>query len=163
MEGKVFTAEYHGAFVIKMQGDIRLTLCSTLDEYMRILLDSDGVMGVVVDLSDVECIDSTSLGMLAKLAIKSKQQFNFVPVMVSPNPDINRLLQSMGFNKVFEIYDHARREQSEANLGELEVVSASEDSVREKVIEAHKALMEMDEKNHDTFAELVVTLEGANK
>ncbi len=158
--GKILVAQHQGAFVIKLVGDVRLTLCTTIDDYFSEMFSNPDFIGVVVDLADAEGIDSTSLGLLAKLAIQAKQRFQLVPMIISPNPDITRLLDSMGFAKVFEI----RREICAPpvdTLGELPIVNADEDRVRNKVIEAHRILMDMNEENRQTFSALVSTLEAS--
>ena len=153
-------AQHQGAFVIKLVGDVRLTLCTTIDEYFDEMFSNPDFIGVVIDLSEAEGIDSTSLGLLAKLAIQAKQRYQLVPIILSPNPDITRLLDSMGFAKVFDIRQDIAGHTTD-DLGELPVVCADEDCVRNKVIEAHRVLMELNEKNRETFSALVSTLESS--
>lgn len=157
-DGKILVAQHQGTFVIKLVGDVRLTLCTTIDEYFERMFSSPDFTGVLIDLSEAECIDSTSLGLLAKLAVQARQRYRLVPIIISPNPDITRLLDSMGFDKVFHICESAR--PSDEALGELPVVSADEESVRHKIIEAHRALMALNDKNRETFSSLVTTLEA---
>lgn len=157
-DGKILVAEHQGTFVIKLVGDVRLTLCTTIDDYFSAMFAAPEFIGVLIDLSDAECIDSTSLGMLAKLAVQAKHRYHLVPIIVSPNPNITRLLDSMGFGKVFDICQSVR--QQEQALGELPVVSADEDRVRLKIIEAHRVLMDLNEKNRETFSSLVNMLEA---
>ena len=152
-DGKILVAEHQGTSVIKLVGDVRLTLCTTIDGYLSRMFSSPKFSGVLIDLSDAECIDSTSLGLLAKVAVQSKQHYRQVPIILSPNPDITRLLDSMGFNKVFDICDTVAEPASE--LGELPIVCADEDCVRDKVIEAHRVLMDLNEKNRKTFSPLM--------
>ena len=156
--GKILVAEQDGAFVIKLVGEVRLTLCTTMDEFFDDMLGSKGFASVVIDLVDATNIDSTTLGLLAKLAIKAKQRFSYVPVILSTNADITRVLDSMGFGRVFCI----RQEPvvDDEDLSELPVLPDSEDAVRDKVLEAHRVLMGMNESNRAKFRELVTLLEG---
>lgn len=158
-DGKILVAEHQGTFVIKLVGDVRLTLCATIDNYFSAMFAAPEFTGVLIDLSDAECIDSTSLGMLAKLAVQAKHQYQLIPIIVSPNPNITRLLDSMGFGKVFDICESVS--QPESMLGELPVVAEDEDRVRLKIIEAHRILMDLNEKNRDTFSSLVSMLEAS--
>ena len=159
--GKILVAKHQGTFVIKLVGDVRLTLCTTIDDYFSEMFASTVVNGVVVDLSEAEGIDSTSLGLLAKLAVQAKHHYQLVPIIFSPNPSITRLLDSMGFNQVFDIHQHMG-EQPCDNLGELPLKSTDETCCRSKVIEAHRVLMELNETNRETFSALVDTLEAAS-
>lgn len=156
-EGKILVAQYQGTYVIKLVGDVRLTLCTTIDEFFNTMFSNPEFAGVLVDLTEAECIDSTSLGLLAKLAIQAKRRYQLVPLIISPNPNITRLLDSMGFDQVFDIC--ASVGSSEQEFGELPLVSADEDRVRSKIIEAHRVLMELNEKNREIFSPLVNTLE----
>lgn len=157
--GKILVAQHDGAYVIKLVGDVRLTLCTTIDEYLNNMFSNPDFVGVVVDVCEAEGIDSTSLGLLAKLAVQDQQRHQSKPIIFSPNPDITRLLDSMGFDKVFDIRQQLTA-PAPAALGELAVVEASEDTVREKIIEAHRVLMALNEENRDTFAALVTSLEA---
>lgn len=158
-EGKILVAQHRGTSVVKLVGDVRLTLSTTIDDYFSRLFAEPEFAGVLIDLADAECIDSTSLGLLAKLAVQSRQRYQLVPLIISPNPNITRLLDSMGFDKVFDICNSVR--DSEQELGELPVVSADEERVRRKVIEAHRVLMDLNDKNRETFSPLVNLLEAS--
>ena len=67
--GKILVAEQGGAFVIKMVGDVRLTFCTALDDFLERMFASPGFVSVIVELGEADNIDSTTLGQLAKLAL----------------------------------------------------------------------------------------------
>src|SRR5690606_10052846 len=117
------------------------------------MLSVEGFASVVVDLADASNIDSTTLGLLAKLAIKAKARFQYVPLILSTNPDITRVLESMGFDRVFRIREAPLC--SDEDLGELPVLPDSEEGVRQRVLDAHRVLMGMSASNHAKFRELV--------
>jgi anti-anti-sigma factor len=156
--GRILVAGQDGAFVIKLVGDVRLTLCTTLDEFFDEMLSVEDFASVVVDLSDALNVDSTTLGLLAKLAIKAKERFKFVPVILSTNRDITRVLESMGFDRVFSIREEPLLDDED--LGELPVRPCTEASVKKRVLEAHRTLMGLSDSNHAKFHELVSLLEG---
>jgi anti-anti-sigma factor len=156
--GRILVAGQDGAFVIKLVGDVRLTLCTTLDEFFDEMLSVANFASIVVDLSDASNVDSTTLGLLAKLAIKAKARFQFVPLILSTNPDITRVLESMGFDRVFRIREEPLL--NDEDLGELPALPCSEDAVKARVLEAHRTLMGLSDSNHAKFRELVSLLEG---
>jgi anti-anti-sigma factor len=156
--GKILVAEQHGAFVINLVGDVRQTFCTALDDFLEQMFGAPDFASVVIDLTEADNIDSTTLGQLAKLAIAAQRRHHLVPAVVSTNPNITRVLDSMGFDRVFDIRQQALR--SDEQLGELPVVPGTEHSVREKVIEAHRVLMGMNEGNRAQFHELVCALES---
>lgn len=156
--GKILIAQQSGAFIIKLTGDVRLTFCSALDDFFERMFATPNFASVIIDLCEAENIDSTTLGQLAKLAIAAKRTYRFVPVVLSTNPNITRILSSMGFDRVFDI--RQQRPDSDAELAELPIVAGSEGEVREKVLDAHRVLMGMNENNRAQFKELVCALEA---
>lgn len=156
--GRILVAEQHGSFVIKLVGDVRLTFCAALDEFFERMFGNPDFVSVIIDVSEAENIDSTTLGQLAKLAVSADRRFGFKPVIVSTNPDISRVLETMGFERVFDI----RRQMpaSRDELAELPVIADDESVVRSKVIEAHRVLMGLSEQNRAQFSDLVTCLEG---
>ena len=78
-EGKILAAHHDGAYVLRLEGDVRLTLCTTIDEYFQRMFDDPEFASVWVDLCGAEGIDSTTLGMLAKLALQVEEKFVFQP------------------------------------------------------------------------------------
>lgn len=156
--GKILFAEQDGHYILKFVGDVRLTLCSTLDSFLESMLESDSFKTVIIDLSKTEGIDSTSLGLLAKISVKLKKRKLLQPTIVSTKDDVTRILLSMGFDKVF-ILIRERVEDSD-QLKELSVLQESEECVKDRVVEAHRVLMSLNDKNNDTFKDLVRSLEA---
>lgn len=156
-DGRVLAARERGAYVLRLVGDVRLTLCASIEDYLGNMLDDPEFCSVWVDLCDAESVDSTTLGQLAKLALAVQERFGFRPAIYCGDSGINRLLQSMGIDRLFEM--HERTCCATGCSQSIPVVAGSEDEVRERVIEAHRVLMDMSEDNHQRFQELVATLE----
>lgn len=155
--GKILFTEQDGHYILKFIGDVRLTLCSTLDRFLENMLENDGFKTVIIDLTETQGIDSTSLGLLAKISVKMKQHHQLRPTIVSTNDDISRILLSMGFDKVFILIREAVQDSDQ--LKELAVMQESEEKVRERVVDAHRILMSLNDKNRETFRDLVRSLE----
>ncbi|MBQ0746744.1 MAG: anti-anti-sigma factor, partial [Marinobacter sp.] len=73
------------------------------------------------------------------------------------NPDITRIVTSMGFDKIFIIVREPASRIEE--LEEIPVLRASEQDVRDRVLAAHKVLMGLNKQNRDEFKNLVRALE----
>ncbi len=158
MSGRMLAAVYDGVYELKFVGDVRLTLGATVNDYMDKMFADSGFKAVIVDLSEAESIDSTALGVLARLSIRAGEDFSFVPALVSTRPDITRILVTMGFDEVFNIVESPLERR--AQLIELpRLPAAGADELRGQVIDAHRTLMSMNARNRETFKELVVTLE----
>jgi anti-anti-sigma factor len=157
-DGKILAASKNGAYVIRLTGDVRLTLCTTIDEYFHKMYEDPNFASVWVDLCEAEGIDSTTLGLLAKLAIEAKEKFGFTPAIYSCNTGINRLLKSMGFQRLFDLHEEMC---ATAEFGsEIPMVPGTEQAVREKVVEAHRVLMDLSDDNKARFKDLMAALEA---
>jgi anti-anti-sigma factor len=158
-EGKILAASHNGAYVIRFEGDVRLTLCTSIDDYFQRMFDDPAFVSVWVDLCGAEGLDSTTLGLLAKLALTVKERFGFQPAIFSCDPGINRLIKSMGFQQLFDLREEVCGAPEETK--EIPMVEGSESQVKEKVIEAHKILMELTPENRARFKDLLSVLERA--
>jgi len=158
VDGRILVGEHDGVYVLLFQGDVRLTLCAAVDDLLDRIFRDDAFRSVQVDLSQAESIDSTSLGLLAKLSIQAQRRFRFRPTLVSTQPDITRILLSMGFDDVFNIVETPL--EHEEQLAELPGVDASPEETRQRVIDAHKTLMSLNENNQAAFKDLVSALEA---
>lgn len=154
---KILQAEQQGIYLLKFVGEIRLNLCSTLDNLIESMTEDPNFRTVVVDLTETDIIDSTTLGLLAKIAIAAEKRSHFLPTLVSTNPDITRIALSMGFDRIFIIVREPASRIEE--LEEIPVLKASEAQVRDKVLDAHRVLMSMNKKNREEFKNLVRALE----
>lgn len=155
--GKILFAERSGNYLLKFVGDVRLTLCSTLDLFLANTLENDGFKTILIDLTETDGIDSTSLGLLAKISVKLKKRHQQLPTIISTNEDVTRILLSMGFDKVFILLSEPLGAQGE--LQQLDEMQESESEMRQRILEAHRTLMDLNEHNRDAFSDLVHSLE----
>lgn len=159
--GQIFAGIHETRLVLRFVGDVRLIWCVALEEYCSSVFANDDVTGFYVDLSVASNLDSTTLGVLAKLGIMAKKRLESQPVMHFVTSDIERLVNCMGFNKVFHIVkaDDAL-DVDDSDLHELDSRDCCEDVMRDSVINAHKTLMELSDENKKKFQDLVNTLEN---
>lgn len=155
--GKIKFAEQDQTFVLKCSGEVRLNFCAVLNETIEQAIATGNIKAIIIDLTEVTSIDSTTLGLLAKLSILSRKKFGMLPTLASTNPDISQQLDAMGFAQVFNIV-HTPAPCPEC-LNDLPNQPQSEEVVRERVLEAHRILMELNESNHTAFRDLVSLLE----
>lgn len=155
--GQILVADHEGVYVIKMVGDVRLTLCISFDQFIDSMFGAENFSAVLFDLSEAEAIDSTTLGLMAKISLQGQDRHNIIPVILSTNPSINRILQTMGFQDIFTIVNELQTPVSPSR--ELSADVNDEHQVKEKVLEAHKILMGLNQENSATFRNLVKMLE----
>ena len=155
--GRIQFAEEQGTFVLKFIGEVRLTLCTALDATIEHIFAAEHFNAVVIDLTETTNIDSTTLGLLAKLSILSRQKAGILPALVTVHPDISRLIESMGFDQVFNIVNSPV--PCPDCLKDLPPQDQSDEVVKAKVLEAHRILMGLNEANRAAFHDLVNALE----
>lgn len=155
-------AVHNGTYLLKLRGDVRVPLCTSLESFVdqQLLVDAS-LRAVLIDLTETEAIDSTALGLLARIAVALQGRGLDKPVILCINPDIRRILSSMGFDQVFRILETtaALRDQ----FAELPGGCPSEDAVTQSVIDAHRTLMSLNESNQQCFQSLVAALESEQR
>ncbi|MCY4276609.1 MAG: STAS domain-containing protein [Gammaproteobacteria bacterium] len=162
MTGQILAGKQADVFVVRCVGDVRLGMGTGMDRYFERVLASGECASIVVDLRETESIDSTSLGSLAKLSIAAQKALQAPPTLVSTNPDVTRVLKTMGFHEVFSLVEHPVKaaDVDAANLQDKsESGSRDEAEMRRYVIDVHKALVSINGKNRETFKDLMAGLE----
>lgn len=80
LKGRIIVADHDGTHVVKFLGDVRLTLCPALDQYLDNIFNSSYFKTILIDLTETQGIDSTTLGMLAKMSIRMKKKWDSYPL-----------------------------------------------------------------------------------
>ena len=85
--GKILVSHHDDVYLIKLVGDVRVTLCTSLNNYIEAIFQTGNVAEVVIDMLDAVAVDSTTLGLLAKLAIYSHEHFGICLLYTSDAAD----------------------------------------------------------------------------
>jgi anti-anti-sigma factor len=162
--GEIVVADHNGVYVIKMSGDVRLTLCIPFDNCIENLIERENFDTILFDLNDASGLDSTTLGLIVKLAVKSKSKCQKSPLLLCKEPAIKRLIMTMGLDDVCELINDVPHSccalYVEGNgFTALEPSRKADESLlKSKILESHYALMELNKTNEETFKDLVQTL-----
>jgi anti-anti-sigma factor len=154
--GAAFYARQGDTYILKLVGDIRYTMGCALSDFLDQLFTKTGYNDIIVDLTDTHSIDSTSLGLLAKIANFNRQHFSHKTTLLSTNPDINQILDSMGFYDVFNIRDTS--ETITEALQQLAISVPCKDELTRIVYEAHQTLSDLNAQNQAAFKGVLDTL-----
>ena len=155
--GKILHANHDGIEVLRFVGEIRYMLAPALDRYLDSVFAEPRFAGLVIDLVETDSIDSTNLGILARIAIRMEVRGGPRVSIVSNRMDINEVLLSMGLDEVFEIV--ARSKTGADNDQELVQEEVDEASMANTLLKAHRTLMSLNEHNQELFREVVSSLE----
>ena len=155
--GTVLYAKQERTYILKFVGDIRYTMSCSLDQFLGQLFKRSDYDAITIDLTETTSIDSTNLGLLAKVANFTRQRFGHKPPLYSNNCDINRVLDSMGLEDVFELHCEPC-ERCPHTAKPLEVTEPNSRDMARTILDAHCVLSELNEKNQIEFRDIVGVL-----
>lgn len=163
--GKVLYAQKDGLVALKFVGRVRLgdafRVSASLDSFVEQLFKKRDFEKVVIDLSETENLDSTNLGLLAKVGRLTKEHTGHPATIISGNPDIDLILANVGFGQVFLIVSEGAVAAND--LTELEMVDEEEKDFAHMVLDAHRSLAELNEENRETFRNIIEVFESEIK
>jgi anti-anti-sigma factor len=158
------TRAYYGHLdqspVLALKGQLRYMEARVLRTFIDDLLLRDQDGAVVIDLRELEAIDSTGLGLLAHVGRVTLARGRR-SVIVCPIRDIVTCLRSVAFDGMFSILD-AWPFMAEANLAEvpLEQRELPADVLARVMLEAHRDLAQVSPKNQRAFSGVISALEA---
>ncbi len=157
-EGQISYAKLGGSYVLKFSGDVRYTICAPLSAFIKQLQEQAGYDDILIDLTEAEGLDSTNLGLLARVANLVQDRFHHKTTMVSPNANVNRTLETMGFCEVFNIVE--QYELAGASSRALPGVEENNQEMADAILHAHRCLAALNESNREMFRSVVEAMES---
>ena len=157
-QDSILFAENDGVCFIKFIGSIQYTISSGFDKLVTHIIKSTSIKKAIFDVTQATHIDSTNLGLMARIAGPLIERYNHKPVIICDNADINTLFLSMGFEHAFIIVKKLDIVQPE--LFELPAEEQDRAEQLEMLTKAHRTLMEMNDKNNETFKTVVEMFEN---
>lgn len=155
--GKILYAFLEKSCVIKMLGPVVYRISPDFDRFLNKIIDSESIKSFIIDLTEVSYIDSTNLGILAKLYHHSRNKFDLQPVIVSGTNAINEMLRNVGFYKIFKIVE--KYDEIEYSFAEVPHKEVNKETLGKVVLNAHKNLLYLDCPNKNLFKDIVTFLE----
>ncbi len=153
MEGSIFSARLESIEYIKFVGVIRYTQCTGLETYIEELFDSPSFTDIVIDLDEADMLDSTALGLLARISIEYKKISDTKPVVFLENGELAHILKRVCFDQVFNIVAQSKN-KNDVSFVELVSISKNEEEVLDYVLDAHKYLAKISDKNQHYFTDI---------
>lgn len=152
-------AKIDNKYIIKLSGELKYKWSSGFNNFLQKIFQKDDFDEIVVDLSETSYIDSTNIGLLAKIARFSLRKFSRkLPVIVDQkDEDVKELLIGMGFNKLCnfikipENFDHQYKTIKDSRK--------SKEDLGKMILDAHKTLSKISQKNKKQFKNVVELLE----
>lgn len=140
-------------YFIKIIGVPRYTNCANFNYFVNTLLKTNDFEDILIDIRETQFLDSTCLGLLAKLAGAVFTKFNRRMALISTEADINELLKNTGFDKIMLIIDQPNFFLS--NLNSLPESPDVEQNMAKMMLEAHENLVLLSSENKKKFKAVV--------
>lgn len=160
-EGTARYAREGGTWFLELGGELRHTLGPALNALFDRVFADPGFEHMAIDLSAAESIDSTCLGVLARIGNQAVQANRTQPTIISNNNDISELLLALCFDRLFNMVN-ADGVIAE-NLQAVPVPDTDEGTLLTLVLEAHRRLCDIDQRNSNVFCDVVSLLENEAK
>ena len=157
--GEIYYGKQGSAYILKFVGDIRYTLSCSLDNFLDRLFRQNDFCQITVDLTETTNIDSTNLGLLGKIANLMRSRFNRKPFLISTNDNVNRVLDSMGFEDVFDMCGDCQHCPEAAQR--VEDCHASKSQMARIMLDAHTVLCNISEHNRKEFQGVIGALQSS--
>lgn len=160
-ETRILYARCDDTYVLRLVGHARYACAPTLDRFLDRIFAADDFTDVIIDLSQAESIDSTCLGLLARIANFQREHGRARPVIISPRKDINTVLLSVGFDEFFTLLD-APLAQPPTHLAALHPPEqVPRDALAQVILKAHRTLSGLSERHEIEFRDVVEALEAS--
>lgn len=172
MEGFIFAARMGGVEYIKFRGTVRYSHCGGLETHIEQLFKNNSFDEIVIDLEEADILDSTALGLLARVAIELKRHTEKKPSIFVRQGELLNILERVCFDRVFNILldtclrdtclrDTCLRDTSRVEQGELKPLVSfpeSEQKILQRVVEAHRHLAELSKENEYLYKDITSAL-----
>ena len=144
-------------YFIKLSGELKYTECTSFSSFINKLEKNSDYNDILVDLSESIYLDSTNLGLLAKISQLVLDKYNHRLTVISTNPDVTELLRNIGFEDICLLIEESPI--SDAAYNKIMGMNEAEESMAKMMLEAHRQLMNMNEKNREEFNNVVELME----
>ncbi len=145
-KNRILYSIHDGVHFLRFDGDILHPLAPALDALLKRLIETDDCHSYLLDLTETRSIDSTMLGLLARIANIAKEQQMPPPTLICPNEDIIDLLMGIGFDEVF-------------SLVACDGAPLDDGQLTETMLAAHQELIALKEDNRLLFEDVIELLQ----
>ncbi len=155
---QILYSEHDGVHFLRFRGNILHDMAPMLEDFLDQLERHGAGHNYLLDLTETYNIDSTMLGLLARIANRVRERGDAPPTLVCSGEDIIDLLIGIGFDQVFQLMAC-----DGAPLGEgrpLKAGATDHETLARTMLNAHKELIALKDDNRLLFDDVIQLLEG---
>lgn len=145
--------------VLALRGVVRYPLATALRAFVDDVVLTGACNTVFIDLSAVEVLDSTAMGLLARIGRFVLERHDRKATLVAPRHDVAVCLEAAAFGTLFQLVD-AYPFDPHVELNDVPLEAGLSAQAASVMLEAHRALAELGEANRATFSDVIRSLEG---
>lgn len=163
MNGQVTHAEHNGVHVLRYFGRVDYMSAPAIQRFLDELIERTQIAGLVFDLTEADALDSTNLGLLARVNERVRHVASSESMIVARSGDVRDVLLSMGFDQTFDIVTDADAPASVPALAVGDAIQTpvpSHADLHDTMLEAHRALVRLSEAGRVQFEPVVACLES---
>lgn len=157
---RAFYGFQNQVLVVALRGHVGYVAIRTLRAFIDALLAREHPDTIILDLRELDAIDSTGMGLLARLGRLTLQRGRRA-VLVCAVEDVMLCLRSAAFDTLFIMVDKWPFDE-EPGLTEvpLETAGLDPDILGPFILEAHRDLAALSEANQQAFGRVISALAG---
>lgn len=147
--------------IIRLIGDMKYTtVASDFEVFIDALLEKEDIKDVIVDMRECTYIDSTDLGILARVAITQVQRQAPKPIIVHEEASrIVKTIEEIGLGRIFNLMTSI--DLAESDFTEIDSAEEkSELALAKMMVSAHQQLVDVDEANREKFSSVIDFMEN---
>lgn len=145
---------HQNQYFIIIKGALRYSQSGSFYDFIKkMLTDEENNKSILVDLRECSFMDSTSLGLLAKIANYTVKNNLPQAVILSDKVDINALLESVGFDSVF--YITTAKDVIIGETSQIDSALIEQKKLAAVILDAHQELTMLNDKNKDVFKNVI--------
>ena len=157
--GTYQVALHQGTYFLKLSGHLGFSSSVPFAKIIEVIGDAPDCTGALIDLRDVDMIDSTHLGLIARLALEAQSKLGQQLTIVSTGKHVPHALKTTGLQHLALVIDAHHGEIPAVEL--IQSLPASKRSVAQVMLEAHQTLISLNQDNKNTYQDVVAMLQNS--
>ena len=163
MSAYIGHAEHQQTHFLKLGGQLRHDNAAPLEQLIEHWFadDTPTIRAAVIDLNELEFMDSTVIGLLACIVRELDQRNLPKATVFSTQTEINELLHCLCLDEAITLVEASAQSGSQLDLSHLQSPAETGQVTAASILKAHEQLIELNDANRSAFQPVVDLLRGA--